>query len=222
MAADQGLVLYDYWRSSAAYRVRIALHLKGLEFDRQPVNLVRDGGEQHHQDYRALNPQGLVPALLHRGQVITQSLAICDYLEESFPTVPLLPGDPLNRARVRAMAQLVACDIHPLNNLRVQQRLRQTFGADENAVVDWMKHWMTEGFNALERLLSNSVMTGQCCFGDRPGLADCCLVPQVYNAERYGCDLAPFPLIRAIVAYCRGLPAFQAAAPERQPDAVSA
>lgn len=222
MPREAGLVLYDYWRSSAAYRVRIALHLKGLDFVQEPVNLVREGGEQHRSAYRSLNPQGLVPALLHEGQVLTQSLSICEYLEELFPEVPLLPGDPLNRARVRAMAQLVACDIHPLNNLRVQQRLKSHHGVDEVAVVDWMNHWMSEGFRALERLLSNSVMTGRCCFGDRPGLADCCLVPQVYNAERFGCDLEPFPVIRAISAYCRGLEAFRAAAPERQPDAAPA
>jgi maleylacetoacetate isomerase len=219
MSPESGLVLYDYWRSSAAYRVRIALHLKGLEFEQRPVNLVRDGGEQHQSAYRALNPQGLVPALVHEDQVITQSLAICEYLEEAFSGYSLLPGDPVNRARVRAMALLVACDIHPLNNLRVQQQLKSGLGAQEQVVVAWINRWISDGFSALERQLSNSAMTGTCCFGDQPGLADCCLVPQFYNAERFGCDLAPFPLICAIASHCRDLPAFAQAAPERQPDA---
>ena len=222
MTPDTPLVLFDYWRSSAAYRVRIALHIKGLAFEQRPVNLVRDGGEQHGEDYRELNPQGLVPALTHGGQVLTQSMAICEYLDELFPARPLLPRDPVERARVRSLALAVACDIHPLNNLRVQLRLKQSFAADNGAVTAWMNHWMSVGFAAIEQWLDRAGNAGQFCHGDEPGLADCFLVPQVYNAERYNCDLAPFPLIREVTARCRRLPAFAAAAPEAQPDAVTA
>ena len=219
MADKAGLILHDYWRSSAAYRVRIALHLKGLSFEQRAVNLVRDGGEQHGAAYRALNPQGLVPALVHNGRVLTQSLAICEYLDEVFPETPLLPAQARERAGVRALALLVACDIHPINNLRVQQRLRGTFGADDEAVVEWMNHWVSAGFRALEQRLERDYEGAKYCTGDSPGLADCCLVPQVYNAERYHCDLRPFPRIRSVAARCRELPAFAAAAPESQPDA---
>jgi len=212
-------VLYDYWRSSACYRVRICLHLKGLEFEQRPVNLVPGADEQHGADYRAMNPQGLVPALVHGGRTLTQSLAICEYLDETYPEPPLLPGDPLHRAQVRAMAAVVACDIHPINNLRVQRYLKERLGASEHAVMEWMNHWMSMGFDALEQQLAASPHRGACCFGDQPGLADLCLVPQVYNAERFGCDMSGFPLITGIAGHCRALPAFTAAAPERQPDA---
>lgn len=217
--ADSALVLFDYWRSSASYRVRIALHLKGLAFKQHPVHLVRDGGEQHASSYRDLNPQGLVPALVHNGQVLTQSLSICEYLDEQFPEYALLPPDPLSRARARALAQTVACDIHPLNNLRVQQQIRQRFSPGKGEVVEWMNHWVSEGFSAIEQWLSRSSAMGDFCMGDAPGLADCFLVPQVYNAERFGCDLAPFPRIIEVTGRCRGIPAFAAAAPEAQPDA---
>jgi len=219
--ATASLVLYDYWRSSAAYRVRIALRLKGLAFEQRAVHLVRDGGQQHGPEYRRVNPQGLVPALVHDGRVLTQSLAICEYLDEAFPAKPLLPGSAAGRARVRAMALLVACDIHPLNNLRVQQALRNRFGAGEDALQAWMCHWMASGFAALESLVGEEGYDGDFCCGERPGLADCFLVPQVYNAERHACDMRPFPRLRAIVAACRALPAFAAAAPEAQPDAIS-
>jgi maleylacetoacetate isomerase len=219
MAAEPELILYDYWRSSAAYRVRIALHLKGLGFEQRAINLVRDGGEQHGADYRRLNPQGLVPALIHQGHVLTQSMAICEYLDEVFPAVPLLPTSVVNRARVRALALMVACDIHPINNLRVQQRLRQMLGAGEDAVVDWMNHWMSVGFAALEQRLQAEFPGAAYCASDSPGLADCFLVPQVYNAERYHCDLGAYPRIREITARCREHPAFVAAAPSSQPDA---
>lgn len=219
MSPEPELTLYDYWRSSAAYRVRIALHLKGLAFEQRPVHLVSGGGQHHSEAYRALNPQGLVPALVHDGRVLTQSLAICEYLDEVFPDAPLLPETPVERARVRALALVVACDIHPLNNLRVLQRLKNGFQAGEDAVVDWMNGWMKNGFDAFERLLERDAGNGRYCAGEAPGLADCFLVPQVYNAERYACDLAPYPRIRRVVARCRQLDPFAAAAPESQPDA---
>lgn len=217
MSPEPGLVLYDYWRSSAAYRVRIALRLKGLKYEQRAVNLIRDGGEQHGAAYRALNPQGLVPALVHDGRILTQSLAICEYLEEVFPETPLLPAGVEERARARALALMIACDIHPLNNLRVQQHLRRALDADDRDLEAWMNHWMSTGFAAVEAQLTG----GRFCSGETPGLADCFLVPQVYNAERYGCDLTPFPGIREISTRCRALPAFAGSAPEAQPDAPS-
>ncbi len=171
---DDGIVLYTYWRSSAAYRVRIGLELKGLAWEARPVHLVRDGGEQHRDAYRALNPQQQVPTLLHEGHVLTQSLAILEYLDERFPQVPLLPADAAGRARVRALAQLVACDIHPINNLRVMQYLERTLQVPTDARTQWTLHWIAEGFAAMETLLANSRDTGTFCHGDRPGLADIC------------------------------------------------
>jgi len=195
---DDGIVLYTYWRSSAAYRVRIGLELKGLAWEARPVHLVRDGGEQHHEAYRALNPQQLVPTLLHDGHTLTQSLAIIEYLEERFPQMPLLPADPAGRARVRALAQLVACDIHPINNLRVMQYLERDLQLPADARTQWTLHWIAEGFDAMEAMLANSRDTGTFCHGDRPGLADICLLPQLYNAHRFGLDLAPYPTLRRI------------------------
>lgn len=212
--------LYTYFRSSAAYRVRIALNLKGLSYESVPVHLVRGGGEQRQAAYLALNPAGLVPALENEaGQVLTQSLAIIEYLEDIHPTPALLPADALDRARVRALAQTIACDTHPLNNLRVLQYLGKTLGADESARQAWYKHWVAVGLGAVERLLAADPKTGDFCHGDAPGLADCCLVPQVFNARRFDCDLSAMPLIERIVANCEQLPAFQAAAPVQQPDA---
>lgn len=221
MTAEQPdqLILYDYWRSSASYRVRISLHIKGLQFEQRAVNLVREGGEQNTDVYRRLNPQGLVPALVHGDRVFTQSLAICEYLDETFPQPPLLPGDPQLKALARAMALSIACDIHPLNNLRVQQYLKGKLSISTEQVRAWMNHWVYMGFAALESHLAGSGATGSCCIGDEPGLADCFLVPQVYNAERFNCDLSSFPTISRIVEYCRGLQAFSAAAPAGQPDA---
>lgn len=217
---DDGIVLYTYWRSSAAYRVRIGLELKGLAWEARPVHLVREGGEQHLDAYRTLNPQQLVPTLLHDGQVLTQSLAIVEYLDERFPQVPLLPADAAGRARVRALAQLVACDIHPINNLRVMQYLERDLQLPADARAQWTLHWMAEGFEAMETLLANSGDTGTFCHGDRPGLADLCLMPQLYNAHRFGLDLTPYPTLRRIEAACQALDAFDHARPENQSDAA--
>ena len=216
---DDGLVLYTYWRSSAAYRVRIGLELKGLAWEGRPVHLVRDGGEQHAQAYAALNPQQLVPTLLHDGHTLTQSLAILEYLDERFPQTPLLPADAVGRARVRALAQLVACDIHPINNLRVMQYLERSLQVPADARTQWTLHWMADGFAAMEAMLATSSDTGVFCHGDRPGLADICLLPQLYNAHRFGLDLAPYPTLRRIEAACQALDAFDRARPENQPDA---
>jgi len=212
------LILYGYWRSSSSYRVRIALNLKGLEYEQQPVQLVRDGGEQNLPAYREINPLGLVPALLHRGRVVVQSLAICEYLEDLFPAPALLPEDASGRARVRGLAQSIASEIQPLNNLGVVQYLKGEMSQPAEAINAWMSHWVARGFSAVETWLDNSA-TGRFCHGDQPGLADCFLVPQVYNAERFSCDLEPYPNIRRISTLCRELPAFSSAAPESQPDA---
>jgi maleylacetoacetate isomerase len=211
-------VLYGYWRSSSSYRVRIALNLKGIEFRQVPVHLVRNDGEQHQPAYREINPLGLVPALVHGGQVVVQSLAICEYLEEAFTALPLLPADQWGRARVRSIAQSIASEIQPMNNLAVMQYLKREMEQTEEAVRQWYVHWVDRGFTAIESWLG-SPDTGRFCHGDHPGLADCFLVPQVYNAERFGCDLKPYPRIRRITSLCRDLPGFQAAVPEKQPDA---
>jgi len=211
--------LYTYFRSSAAYRVRIALNLKGLKADYRYVHLVKDGGQQHKPEYLALNPQGLVPALVDHGQVLTQSLAIIEYLEETHPQPPLLPKDALGRARARALAQVVACDIHPLNNSRLLKYLERELHADETARNTWYRYWVVQGFMALEKLLAGNSRTGKFCHGDQPTLADICLVPQVFNAKRFEIDLAPFPTIRRIHDHCLTLKAFTDAAPEKQADA---
>lgn len=215
---NDGLILYGYWRSSSAYRVRIALTLKGLDYDYRPVHLVRDGGEQHRADYRELNPLGLVPALRHGEHVIVQSLAICEYLDEAFGTAQLLPGDAAGKARVRGIAQSIASEIQPLNNLAVMRYLEQQMGQSKESVGTWISHWLDRGFSAVETWLESEA-TGDFCHGDQPGLADCCLVPQVYNANRFSCDLGPYPHIRRINENCLRLPAFISAFPENQPDA---
>ncbi|MDW7747512.1 maleylacetoacetate isomerase [Halomonas sp.] len=209
--------LYGYFRSSAAYRVRIALNLKGLAYDHSVVNLVK--GEQREAANLDRNPQGLVPTLeTDDGVRLSQSLAICEYLDEQHPEPALLPADAEGRARVRSLAQLVACEIHPLNNLRVLKYLVGELGVGEEAKLAWYRHWIAEGFDALEGMLSREAGTGDFCHGDTPTLADLCLVPQVFNAERFACDLSAYPTIQRITANCRALPAFRQAAPEAQPD----
>jgi maleylacetoacetate isomerase len=224
MAAEQssGVVLYGYWRSSAAYRVRIALNLKGLAYESRPVNLLRDGGEQHAAAYRQLNPQQLVPCLVDGERVLTQSVAIIEYLDETRPSPALLPADPAGRARVRALALAVACDVHPLGNLRVLRYLEAELNADERARADWSRHWMGAGLAALERMLADNAATGRYCHGHTPGLADACLVPQVYNARRWKLPLESYPTIVRIAEACNELEAFRRAAPEAQPDAPAA
>jgi maleylpyruvate isomerase len=211
--------LYTYFRSSAAYRVRIALNLKALPYQSIPVHLVKNGGEQLQRGYRAVNPSALLPALDDGGAIITQSLAMLEYLEEVYPQAPLLPADPAGRARVRALAQAVACEIHPLGNLRVLKYLTGTLAVTDEARLEWSRHWIREGFATLESLLARSPGSGRFCHGERASIADCCLVPQVYNAVRFGVDLAPYPTIVTIDAACAELPAFMAAHPARQPDA---
>jgi len=215
-----GLVLYGYWRSSAAYRVRIALNLKGLSYESRQVHLVRDGGQQHAPGYREINPQQLIPCLLDGDRVITQSLAIIEYLDETRPETPLMPTDARGRARVRALAMAVACDIHPLGNLRVLQRLESQFAADETQRGEWSRHWIATGFRSLEAMLADHAATGRYCHGDTPGLADACLVPQFYNAVRWKLPLDDYPTLRRIQQACNELEAFQRAAPEVQPDAA--
>lgn len=214
------LTLYSYWRSSAAYRVRIALNLKGLAYQQVPVHLVKDGGQQHSADYLALNPQGLLPLLVDEGNGgvrIAQSLAILEYLDEVFPVPALLPADPAQRAQVRALALHIACDIHPLNNLRVLQYLAGELGASDEAKNTWYRHWVDGGLAAVEQGLS--VLGGRLSLGERPGYLEACLIPQLYNARRFECDLSGYPRILAIAARCEALDAFKNAAPEVQPDA---
>ena len=213
------LQLYSYWRSSAAYRVRIGLNLKGLAHSIVPVHLLRDGGQQHSAGYREINPQELVPTLCHGQRRLGQSLAILEYLDEFWPEPPLLPANARARHRARALAQLVACDVHPLNNLRVLQYFEQEWNVPQPERDEWVRHWIVEGFRAAEAMLSDHPSTGIFCEGDIPGLADCCLVPQVYNARRFGVDMAAYPTIERIESACLALPAFDAARPERQPDA---
>jgi maleylacetoacetate isomerase len=210
--------LYDYWRSSAAYRVRLALNFKGLSYEQIAIDLRK--GAQREPAFLALNPQGLVPVLDDDGAILTQSLPILNYLEERYPEPALLPRDSPGRARSRAIAVAIACEIHPLNNLRVLQYLERELGLDEGQRMAWYRHWIVEGFGPLESMIARSA--GEFCVGDFPSLADLCLVPQVYNARRYQCDLEPYPIIRRIDERCREIEAFERAAPERQPDAPPA
>ena len=212
------LTLYGYFRSSAAFRARIALNLKGLDHELRYVHLSRGGGEQFQPAYRKINPQALVPALDDDGNVITQSLAVIEYLDEAYPEMPLLPSTALERARVRALALLIACEIHPLNNLRVLNFLTRDLKLSEDDKLRWYRHWIATGFAALEESLAGNPATGAYCHGDRPTLADVCLVPQVFNARRYNCDLAPYPTVVRIAEACLKLDAFRNAAPENQAD----
>ena len=209
--------LYGYFRSSAAFRVRIALNLKKLNYESAFIHLRR--GDQRQPGFLDINPQGLVPALEVDDTLLIQSLPIIEYLDETYPEPPLLPSDAKGRARVRALAAMVACDIHPINNLRVLRYLLRPLGQDEAAVETWYNHWIAEGFGALERLLAEGGRTGRFCHGDTPGLADIVLVPQVFNANRYpSLDLTPYPTIVRIYQTCLGIDAFAAAHPDRQPD----
>lgn len=217
MADSATRILYTYYRSSAAYRVRIALNLKGLAREDRFKHLRH--GEHRAADYLALNPQGLLPAFVDGDLTISQSMAILEYLEEAYPDVPLLPPDIGGRARVRQLALLVACDIHPLNNLQVLNYLRDSHGADDSVRATWYRHWVVSGFTGLEALLADSTDTGEFCHGDRPTIADACLVPQVYNAERFKTDMSAFPTIARINASCLQIPAFSEAAPDAQADA---
>lgn len=212
------LLLHTYWRSGAAWRVRIALSLKGLDHDVLAHDLRI--GAQRQESYLALNPQGLVPALEIDGRSIGQSLAIMEWLDERFPQAPLLPSSDLDRAMVRVMAQTIACDIHPLNNLRVLTCLRQAMGAGEEQVSAWIAHWIHEGFHALEIYVQRH--GGRFAFGDAPTMADCCLVPQVYSARRYGVDLSPYPAIVAVEACCAELASVRIAHPDHQGDRQAA
>jgi maleylpyruvate isomerase len=212
-------LLYGYFRSSAAFRVRIALNLKGITPDYRFVHLRKDGGQQHAPTYRAINPQEIIPTLVHDGHVIGQSLAAIEYLDEIRPNPPILPSDAPGRARVRQLAYVVACDVHPINNLRVSNYLRDKFAAGQDAQRDWHQHWITLGFAALETLLSSSSETGQFCHGDQPTLADICLIPQLANARRVALDLSAFPSLLRIEEAALALPAFDLALPANQPDA---
>lgn len=215
--------LYGYFRSSASYRVRIALNLKKLNYESVPVHLIKNGGEQFSAQFAAVNPEALVPALVdeHEGQqvALSQSLAIMEYLEEKYPQTPLLPSDAADRATVRALALAIACDIHPINNLRVLKYLSAELGVTEDQKNAWYRHWCELGLAAIEKRLVASGKVGRFCFGDTPGIADCCLIPQIFNAQRFHCDLSAMPTIMAINAHCLSLPEFQAAAPANQPDA---
>ena len=205
--------LYDYYRSTASYRVRIALNIKNICYETLAIHLINNGGEQHQADYLQLNPQGLVPTLDENGHIITQSLAIIEYLEEMNPTPALLPPTPLGRAQVRRLALTIACDIHPLNNLRVLNRLREQFSASEDQILEWYLHWLKEGFDAFEALLQNTPHKNKVCYGSEVSMADICLIPQVYNAKRFGFCLAAYPLINEVNDHCLTLPAFKNAAP---------
>ena len=209
--------LYDYWRSSAAYRVRIALNLKSLSYESISVHLAK--GAQHAKDYRSKNPQGLVPLLVNDKGAFSQSLAIIEYLDELHRVPPLLPSDPEARAQVRAMAHVVASDIHPINNLRVQQYLTKEFGASEDQKTRWIHHWIALGLESLEAMVKQVGSGGKFCIGSAPTLADVCLIPQLYNARRFKLDLTPYPTLVAIDAHCTTLKPFAEAAPEKQADA---
>ena len=211
--------LYTYFRSSAAYRVRIALNLKGLQYDAIPVHLLRGGGEQLQEQYRSINPSGLVPAFQDDYITLTQSMAILEYLEDAYPDTPIMPKDATERAHVRELAQIIACDIHPVNNLRVLRYLVQELGISEEKKNEWYRHWLVGGLEVLEKHLARDPSAGPLCHGRTPTIADCCLVPQVFNAQRHGIDVSVYPNIARINAQCVEIPAFIAAHPSNQPDA---
>jgi maleylacetoacetate isomerase len=211
--------LYTFFRSSASYRVRIALNLKGLDYEPAPIHLRRGGGEQLKPPYTAINPQALVPALEDDGRIFSQSLAIIEYLEERYPKPPLLPSDAADRAVVRSMALLIACEVHPIQNLRVLNHLKSDHKQSDDDTIRWARHWINLGLAALEQMVVRASKEGKFCFGEMPTIADLCLVPQLANARRFGVDLSMYPKLLAIEAACMSLPAFTNAAPEHQPDA---
>lgn len=204
--------LYDYYRSTACYRVRIALNLKGLEYEPIPIHLLNDGGEHLKPGYLKINPQGLVPSLEVDGQMLNQSLSIIEFLEEYQPKPQLLPQTPIERAKARSLALIIACDIHPLNGLRVRNYLQTVFEADEAQILKWYHHWLKEGFKALEAHLSQ-IPKSPFCFGDKPGLVEVCLIPQIYNAMRFEFSLQDYPCVRKLNERCLNLEAFQKASP---------
>ena len=210
--------LHTYFRSSAAFRVRIALALKGLAYEAAYVSLIK--GEHHAEGFRRVSPQGLVPVLEEGGHHLIQSLAIMEYLEERHPEPPLLPADPFARAYVRAVCGIVACEIHPLNNLRTLKHLRRTYALDEEGVNAWYRHWIAEGLGMLERYLAVERRAGRYACGDTPTMADCCIVPQIFNAQRYQCDLVPYPVVMRVFEACMQLDAFDGAQPMKQADAT--
>jgi maleylacetoacetate isomerase len=205
--------LYDYYRSTACYRVRIALHLKKIPYDTITINLVHEGGEHHHADYLSVNPQGLVPTLSNHGDCLHQSLAIIEYLDEQHPTPALLPTDSWDKAQVRSLALMIASDMHPLNNLRVLQQLRQQFNANEPQITEWYHHWLRLGFTAIEKKLTKLPRSKNVCYGEHITLADLCLIPQLYNAKRFHFPLDSYPLIGEINEFCLLNPAFITAKP---------
>ena len=211
--------LYTFFRSSASYRVRIALNLKGLSYESAAIHLRRGGGEQLMPAYTKINPQALVPALDDDGKVLTQSLAIIEYLEETHPNPPLLPRDPFEKGLVRSMALVIACEVHPIQNLRVLNYVKATYNQTDEQVNKSAQHWIELGLSALQEMITGQATRGKYCFGDAPTLADICLIPQLGNARRYGCDLSKYPTILEIEKNCNALPAFADAAPEKQPDA---
>jgi maleylacetoacetate isomerase len=213
------LKLYGYFRSSASYRVRIALNLKGVSYEYVPVHLTRGGGEHLAGPFRKLNPQALVPVLEDGEEALAQSLAIMEYLDEKHPQPPLLPKGAVARARVRALSLTIACEIHPLNNLKVLNYVTNVLGVGDDARRAWYHYWIAEGLRALEAKLAGDRATGKFCHGDAPGLADCCLVPQLFNARRFKCELSGYPTLLGIERNCQALEAFQRAAPDKQPDA---
>ncbi len=215
---SQAMKLYTFFRSSAAFRMRIALNFKGIAYEAQTVSLPKN--EHKLARYLAVHPQGLVPALEDGRNVYVQSLAMMEYLEETHPQPPLLPADPGDRAYVRAVAQIIACEIHPLNNLRTLRYVKKSYGLDEEGVNVWYRHWIAEGLGGLEAYLAGAEKCGRYCYRDQVTLADCCLVPQVFNAQRYQCELAPYPAVMRIFAECMRLDAFVAAQPSKQPDAA--
>ncbi|MCB1623703.1 MAG: maleylacetoacetate isomerase [Pseudomonadales bacterium] len=212
------ITLYTYWRSSAAFRVRIALNLKGIDYEPRFVNLVRDGGEQNQPAYREINPQGRVPTLVHDGHVITQSMAILEHLEGAFPNPRLLPADAFDRAYVRSLAQTIVSDVQPLQNTSVTQYLTGQLHLHEQQLAEWLRVWITRGLAAFEAKLVAAGNTGRYCHGDQPTLADCCLYPQVASARRFGVDPAAFATIMRVTAACDRSDAFVRASPENQPD----